>query len=136
MPVHLLERIILMSTDEGDTVLDPFSGTGTSAIAAKRLGRNFIGFELDKEYADISENKLNQEESCSKIGKIWVSFYLNEIVTLRDKDWEELAKYYIIPDSAQDIDHTPVISMNGNNAGYVRKNKNSGFKELSLFDDI
>ena len=44
LPIHLLERIILMSTDEGDTVLDPFLGTGTTAIAAKRLGRHYIGF--------------------------------------------------------------------------------------------
>ena len=39
LPIHLLERIILMSTDEDDIVLDPFLGTGTTAIAAKRLGR-------------------------------------------------------------------------------------------------
>jgi site-specific DNA-methyltransferase (adenine-specific) len=137
LPVHFLERIILMSTDEGDTVLDPFSGTGTTAIAAKRLGRRFIGFELDKEYADISENKLSQEESDSKIGSIWVSCHLNEIVTLRDKDWEELAQYYILPESAEDIDHTAVIFKNGKTAGCIqKKNKNGMFKEVSLFDDM
>jgi len=135
LPVHLLERIILMSTDEGDTVLDPFSGTGTSAIAAKRLGRRFIGFELDKEYVNISESKLKLEESSSKISNIWASFYLNEIITLRDKDWRELAKYYIIPESVRNIDHIAIISMNGKTDAYIR-NKNSGFKELSLFNDI
>ena len=48
LPIHLLERLILMSTDESDLVLDPFMGTGTTAIAAKRLGRNYIGLELDR----------------------------------------------------------------------------------------
>lgn len=136
LPVHLLERIILMSTDEGDIVLDPFSGTGTTAIAAKRLGRRFIGFELDKEYVEISENKLSQEESDSKIGNIWVSFYLNEIVTLRDKDWEELVQYYILPESAEDIDHTAVIFKNSKTGCIQKKNKNGMFKEVSLFDDM
>ena len=42
LPVHLLERLILMSTDEGDVVLDPFMGTGTTAVAAARLGRTSL----------------------------------------------------------------------------------------------
>lgn len=135
LPIHLLERIILMSTDEGDVVLDPFSGTGTTAIAAKRLGRRFIGLELDEEYVVISENKLRDEMSNSKIGDIWVSSYLDEVVTLRDKDWEELSKYFFIPEAAEEIDHTVIALKNGNIGRYVhkRKNHNSIFKETSLF---
>jgi len=68
LPIHLLERIILMATDEGDIVLDPFSGTGTTAIAAKRMGRQFIGFDIDEKYITITENKLLQEQTLSKIG--------------------------------------------------------------------
>jgi site-specific DNA-methyltransferase (adenine-specific) len=94
LPVHLLERIILMSSDKDDTVLDPFSGTGTTALAAKRLGRNYIGFELDNEYVRISENKLSMEYPNSKIDDIWVSFYLDGIVTIRDIDWIKLAPNY------------------------------------------
>lgn len=109
LPIHLLERIILMSTDEGDIVLDPFSGTGTTAIAAKRLGRNFIGFEKDEFYSEISMNKLTQEESNSKIGNIWVSVFLNEAVTIRDKDWEELSENYFIPEPIEKIDSTKII---------------------------
>jgi site-specific DNA-methyltransferase (adenine-specific) len=105
LPIHLLERVILMSTDEGDIVLDPFLGTGTSAIAAKRLGRNYIGFELDKEYADIAQSKLKQEFSTSKIGNVWVSYFLDSVVSLRDKDWEELSQHYIIPTPSEKIDY-------------------------------
>ncbi len=104
LPIHLLERIVLMSSDEGDIVLDPFSGTGTTAIAAKRLGRKFIGLELDNEYAEASLRKLAEEEANSKIDKYWVSFFLNEVVTLRDKDWKELSEHYIIPTPIQQID--------------------------------
>lgn len=104
LPIHLLERIILMSSDEGDIVLDPFIGTGTTAIAAKRLGRKYIGFDIDEKYINITKKKLEQENSKSKIGRVWVSFFLNEIVTIRDKDWEELSKYFIIPENIKEID--------------------------------
>ncbi|MBI4852681.1 MAG: site-specific DNA-methyltransferase [Acidobacteria bacterium] len=110
LPLHLLERIILMSTDQADIVLDPFSGTGTTALAAKRLGRNFIAFELDLDYVEIATHKLQQEESSSRIGNIWVSIFLNEIVTIRNLDWDELSKYYLIPKTIENIDHTPILS--------------------------
>jgi len=132
LPVHLLERIILMSTDEGDVVLDPFSGTGTTAIAAKRLGRKYIGFELDQEYAQISESKLLQEEANSKIGNIWVSFYLDEIATVRDIDWTELSQYHDIPEPIEDIDFTAIIPSNGKPKGYA-PNRDKKLGKLPLF---
>ena len=108
LPLHLLERIVLMTTDEGDVVLDPFLGTGTSAIAAKSLGRNYIGFELDKKYVDIAESKLHKTLPNSKIGDVWVSVYRNEVITVRNEDWPELEQYYIIPESRKNIDHTNI----------------------------
>ena len=108
LPIHLLERIILMSSDEGDIVLDPFIGTGTTAIAAKRLGRNYIGFEIDKEYVDISNNKLLIERADSRIGRSFVSFFINGVVSIRDKDWEDLNKYYNIPKNIRLIDKTKI----------------------------
>ena len=108
MPLHLLERIVLMSTDEGDLVLDPFLGTGTSAIAAKSLGRNFIGFELDKKYVDISESKLYKTFPNSKIGDTWISVYRNDVVTVRNQDWNKLEQYYFIPEPKRNIDHTNI----------------------------
>jgi DNA modification methylase len=47
-----------LSTKEGDTVLDPFMGSGTTAVAAKQLGRNFIGCEIDPEYRATAEKRL------------------------------------------------------------------------------
>jgi site-specific DNA-methyltransferase (adenine-specific) len=108
LPIHLLERVVLMSTDEGDTVLDPFAGTGTTAIAAKRLGRNYIGFELDDEYAKISQNKLKQETATAKIGNCWVSYFLDGIVSLRDKDWQDISMRYTIPQPVEKIDYAEI----------------------------
>ena len=134
LPIHLLERIILMSSDEGDIILDPFSGTGTTALAAKRLGRNYIGLELDAEYVHISESKLTMENSDSKIGNTWVSFYLDNIITIRDVDWEDLAPNYIIPEPIVQIDHTAIKLKNGiGNTGYTPKKKSS--PDLPLFAD-
>ena len=97
-----------MSSDEGDTVLDPFMGTGTTALAAKRLGRKYIGIELDTTYVEIAENKLSQEVSDSKIGDAWVSFFLRKVATLRNIDWEIVAPYFIIPEDRKQIDVTEI----------------------------
>lgn len=134
LPIHLLERILLMSTDEGDIVLDPFSGTGTTALAAKRLGRNYVGIELDKEYVEISQNKLKMEIPDSQIDDIWVSFFLNGIVTIRDIDWEKLASHFIIPKPIEYIDHTPILLKNGKQSNGYRPKK--FLSNLPMFDDL
>lgn len=108
LPIHLLERIILMSTDEGDIVLDPFIGAGTTAVAAKRLGRKYIGIDIDETYVKITKNKLSMESAGSNINGIWVSCYLNEIVTIRNTDWDELSKYFIMPEDRKEIDFTKI----------------------------
>ena len=102
--MHLLDRLILLTTDENDIVLDPFSGTGTTAISAKRLGRKYIGFELDEKYAEISQQKLEQVNPNFKIGDSWVSFYLRDIATIRNKDWEYLQQYFNVPNPIRKID--------------------------------
>lgn len=109
LPVHLLERIILMSSDENDLILDPFCGTGTTAIAAKRLGRKYIGFEIDPIYVDIADNKLHIEANCTQIESVWVCKYLKEVVTIRDVDWEKLSQYYTIPQITEKIDSYPIV---------------------------
>jgi len=109
LPIHLLERIILMSTDENDIILDPFNGTGTTALAARRLGRNYIGFDLSQEYVDITNSKLKKEKSNSKLGEKWVSFYLDEVITLRNDDWEYLKNFFYIPRIPEDIDTFQIV---------------------------
>lgn len=57
-PLALLERIILASTDEWDVTLDPFAGSGTTALASLRLNRRSIGVELDKDYLALARKRL------------------------------------------------------------------------------
>lgn len=61
-PLQLLDRIVLASTKPGDVVLDPFSGSGTTGIAAFREGRQFIGIELEEEYLRTSIKRLKDLE--------------------------------------------------------------------------
>lgn len=60
-PLEIIERMIKASCPPGGTVLDPFMGSGTTAVAAKRLGRNFVGFELNPEYCAQIEQRLARE---------------------------------------------------------------------------
>ncbi len=57
-PEALLHRVILASTQPGDLVLDPFFGTGTTGVVAKRLGRRYIGIERDRRYIALAEKRL------------------------------------------------------------------------------
>ena len=60
-PLELLRRIILVSTKKGDLILDPFTGSSTTGIMALRLGRKFIGIDLDKEYLELSVKRFEKE---------------------------------------------------------------------------
>lgn len=57
-PMEILEKIILSSTDEGDLILDPFNGSGTTGIVANKLNRKYIGIDLEKKYLDITIKRL------------------------------------------------------------------------------
>jgi site-specific DNA-methyltransferase (adenine-specific) len=59
-PEALMERMILASSNVGDTILDPFSGSGTTLRVASILNRNSIGFELNKDYVDLIKNRLSK----------------------------------------------------------------------------
>lgn len=60
-PEVLVQRCIAASTDTLDLVVDPFSGSGTTAVVCKRMDRNFIGFELDAEYVEASRKRLKDQ---------------------------------------------------------------------------
>ncbi len=57
-PEELLKRVILSTTKQGDVVLDPFFGTGTTGAVAKKLKRNYIGIEREPEYIKLAKNRI------------------------------------------------------------------------------
>ena len=59
-PIKLMSWLITLGTREGEVVLDPFVGSGTTCIAAKALGRQYIGIEREEEYVEIARNRLSQ----------------------------------------------------------------------------
>ena len=85
LPVHLLERILLISSDVDDVVFDPFCGGGSMAVAAKQLKRKYIGSEIDAEYTNASNQKM-QNAKETKLGSAYVSTHLSKIITVRDMD--------------------------------------------------
>jgi len=66
-PEKLVAKIILAGTREGDVVLDPFLGSGTTAVVAKKLDRNFYGIELDEEYCCLAQKRLELAEKDKSI---------------------------------------------------------------------
>ena len=64
-PVRLCEYFIKTYTNEGAIVLDPFLGSGTTAIAAMHAGRHFIGFENNAEYFTEAEKRIGEERAKS-----------------------------------------------------------------------
>lgn len=66
-PEKLLAKLILASTNEGDLVFDPFIGSGTAAVVAKKLGRRYVGIELDNYYCSLSLKRLELAEKDKKI---------------------------------------------------------------------
>lgn len=62
-PERLIERIVGCSTNENDIVLDPFIGSGTTAVVAKKLNRRYIGYEIVPEYVKIAEERI---EKCKR----------------------------------------------------------------------
>ena len=59
-PEALLHRIILATTIKGDAIFDPFLGTGTTAVVAKKLGRKYFGIERDKRYFKAAKERINK----------------------------------------------------------------------------
>lgn len=66
-PEKLFAKLILASSNQGDTVLDPFAGAGTSNIVAKKLGRHYIGIETEAEYCALAQKRLELAERTTSI---------------------------------------------------------------------
>lgn len=84
-PIELLERIINISTDEGDLILDPFCGSGTTLVSAKMLNRSYIGIDINTDAINMTSERLkNPVKSESKLLKVGANAY-------KTKTDEELA---------------------------------------------
>jgi site-specific DNA-methyltransferase (adenine-specific) len=82
-PEKLLAKIILASSNKGDVVFDPFAGSGTTQVTAKKLGRNFVGIELDPYYCCLTEKRLELAKENDSIqgyqdGVFWERNTLSE----------------------------------------------------------
>ena len=77
-PESLLYRIIISTTQKGDLILDPFFGTGTTGVVAKKLGRNYLGIEQNKQYIVSAERRIKQTHRIQE-------FYTNTIENKKNK---------------------------------------------------
>lgn len=68
-PVALMEHYIINSTEQGDTVLDPFMGSGTTGVAAIRAGRKFIGVEITEEWFDVACERIEAAQHMPAIAR-------------------------------------------------------------------
>jgi site-specific DNA-methyltransferase (adenine-specific) len=66
-PEKLLAKIILASSRKGDVVFDPFLGSGTTSVVARKLGRHYTGVEIDRDYACLAEKRLALAEQNPNI---------------------------------------------------------------------
>lgn len=87
-PEKLVAKVILASSRSGDVVFDPFLGSGTTSVVAKKLGRNFVGIEIDGLYSCLAEKRLEMAEKNKTIqgysdNVFWERNTLNEQLTLR-----------------------------------------------------
>jgi len=99
-PLSLLLRIILSSSNIGDTVLDPFAGTGTTLIVANQLNRNSVGIEIDPDNIECISNRLNNLRKSDEIKKYYKDYIyterLNEIWDTQSKNFEYTEKQEVL----------------------------------------
>ncbi len=115
LPVLLMERLILLCTEENDLVIDPFVGAGGTAIAAKRLGRNFWGCDISTQYVDTSLDNVARQINVCKFDDTWASCYtypVPQFITVKDVDLknENFKKLFVnwpqTPDERKSMDST------------------------------
>lgn len=138
-PAELLLRIILSTSNIGDIVLDPFSGSGTTAAVAKRLGRKFIAFDREEFYVNIATQRINKVNTLEKelleykiekkipkvpFGNLIEKGYIRIGEWLFSKDGKFNAK--VLADST--IEGNGIVgSIHKVSANYLKKENNNGW---------
>ena len=90
-PEKLVAKVILASSSEGDVVFDPFLGSGTTSVVAKKLGRNYIGIEVDETYCCLAEKRLMMVDSDKSI-QGYTDGYFWERNTLADQKQQSVVE--------------------------------------------
>ena len=89
LPPHLIERILLLSTDPDDTFVDLFAGGGSAGVAAMRLNRQYIGCDRDEQYVQLANEQISMATPTEENG-VYFSKHLNKIVSIRDVDIKDI----------------------------------------------
>ena len=124
-PLRLLYRIILASTNEGDTVMDPFSGSGTTGIAANLLGRKYIGIEQDEQFCELSMRRRQALEDENTRKKLFDKMRSTPEETtvlinhMRDKDREKAMQLGITYVRVGDAKGSLLVKEGFERMGYV-----------------
>jgi site-specific DNA-methyltransferase (adenine-specific) len=66
-PEKLMAKLILASSERGAVLLDPFAGSGTAAVVAKKLGRGFVAIEREREYCALAQKRLERADEDARI---------------------------------------------------------------------
>ena len=74
-PVELMKVLVTNSSLEGDVVLDPFMGSGSTAIACAISGRKFVGFELDEKYYTIAKKRIDEANEKQRIEEATIKLF-------------------------------------------------------------
>lgn len=144
-PESLLDKIILSSTKPNDIVLDPFFGTGTTGVIAKKYGRNFIGIEQDEKYISAAKERIeNQKPECSEIsncslevkpprasvGELMKAGYLSVNQALFDKNGNERGT---LDSDGNVCDREETLSIHKMSAKILDKKNNNGWDYFYVF---
>ncbi|KAB2952927.1 site-specific DNA-methyltransferase [Heliorestis acidaminivorans] len=133
----LLAKIILASSNQGDFVLDPFVGSGTTSVVAKKLGRRYLGIELDAEYAMLTERRLELAELDQEIqGYQEGVFWERNSLSLQGKgDKEKSKRIKSSDDNSNNSDSDDKVRDNSNkNNSKGKRNSKTKRVELALFE--
>ncbi len=128
--LRLLYRVVLASTNEGDTILDPFAGSSTTGIAANLLGRNFIGIEQDKNFIELSKRRRELLDNPTEARKLLKKMRETPEETMvlvnhaRPKDYQLMLEKGLCYLRAGDSKGSLLVQKGFERLGYVLLHKN------------